>query len=66
MEQSTTILISFKCSNCILFIMFFPLYVGTGILILRGKHRHDHIISLIGAHKTRLAPPPFTEVFVPS
>ena len=50
--------------------MFAPLYVRVDILITRGKHLHDRIISQKkrGGHNTSLTPPLFIEVpvLVPS
>jgi len=41
------------------------LHVRLGTLLTRGNHLHIHILSL-KAHKTRLPPPLFIEVHVPS
>ena len=44
------------------------LYTLDGILLTRGKHLHDRIISLRGkvlAHRTSLTPPLVNEVSVP-
>ena len=43
------------------------LFVGVCIFLTRGKHLHDHIISIIEvwAYKTNLPPPSFIEVPVP-
>jgi len=45
------------------------MHVRLSTLLARGNHLHIHIISLKGevwAHKTRLPPPLFIEVHVPS
>ena len=45
------------------------LYAKVDILLTRGKHLKDHINSVRGEvwdHKTRLAPPLFIELPVPS
>ena len=57
----------FKIIALIIITLFVLLYVGVCIFLTRGKHLHDHIISIIEvwAYKTNLPPPSFIEVPVP-
>ena len=51
------------------FLLITMLYLRVGILLIYGKHLHDHTISLRGevwSNKTSKTPPLFTEVAEPS
>ena len=61
--------IKFKIIAFFIITLFNRLYARACILLTYGKHFHDRIISLIlevWVHKTRLTPPLFIEVPVPS
>jgi hypothetical protein len=58
----------FKIIAFFIITLFARLFVGVGILLTRGKHLHDRIISLRGevwAPNTSLSPPLFIKVPVP-